>query len=28
MVICEGTPEKIAKHPTSYTAKYLKAELH
>lgn len=26
-VICEGTPEKLAKHPTSYTGKYLKTEL-
>ncbi|MGB1004827.1 MAG: excinuclease ABC subunit UvrA, partial [Salibacteraceae bacterium] len=26
-VVFEGTPEKLAKHPTSYTAKYLKAEL-
>jgi excinuclease ABC subunit A len=23
-VICMGTPEEVAKHPTSYTAKYLK----
>lgn len=23
-IICEGTPEKIMNHPTSYTAKYLK----
>ena len=26
-VIFEGLPEKLAQHPTSYTAKYLKAEL-
>lgn len=26
-VVFEGTPEKLTKHPTSYTAKYLKAEL-
>lgn len=24
MVVAEGTPEKVAKHPTSYTAQYLK----
>jgi excinuclease ABC subunit A len=23
-IICEGTPEKIILHPTSYTAQYLK----
>jgi excinuclease ABC subunit A len=27
MLICEGTPETVAKHPTSETAKFLKAEL-
>jgi excinuclease ABC subunit A len=26
-VICAGTPEKIAKHPTSYTGEFLKEEL-
>ncbi len=26
-VICEGTPELVALHPTSYTAKFLKKEL-
>jgi len=26
-IICEGTPEEIAKHPTSYTALFLKEEL-
>lgn len=27
-IICEGTPEAVALHPTSYTAKYLKKELN
>ena len=27
-VLCEGTPEEISKHPKSYTAKFLKKELH
>jgi excinuclease ABC subunit A len=27
-IICEGTPEIVALHPTSYTAKFLKKELH
>jgi len=26
-IVCEGTPEQVAMHPTSYTAKYLKIEL-
>ena len=26
-IIIEGTPEDVAKHPTSYTAKYLKEAL-
>lgn len=26
-VICTGTPEEVAKHPTSYTAQFLQAEL-
>ncbi|MFP5470202.1 MAG: excinuclease ABC subunit UvrA [Bacteroidia bacterium] len=26
-VICTGTPEQVAKHPTSYTAEFLKREL-
>jgi len=27
-IVCEGTPEEIAKNPVSYTAKFLKAELN
>jgi len=27
-IVTEGTPEKVATHPTSYTAKFLKQELH
>ena len=27
-ILCTGTPEEIAKHKTSYTAKFLKKELH
>lgn len=27
-IICDGTPETVALHPTSYTAKYLKKELN
>ena len=27
-VLCTGTPEEISKHPNSYTAKFLKKELH
>ncbi|MEZ4802937.1 MAG: excinuclease ABC subunit UvrA [Gelidibacter sp.] len=27
-IIAEGTPEEVAKHKTSYTAKFLKKELH
>lgn len=27
-LICYGTPEKVSKHPKSYTAKFLKKELH
>jgi len=27
-ILCKGTPEEIAKHKTSYTAKFLKKELH
>ena len=27
-ISCEGTPETVALHPTSYTAKYLKKELN
>ena len=26
-IIVEGTPEEVAEHPTSYTAKYLKKAL-
>jgi excinuclease ABC subunit A len=26
-ILCEGTPEQVAQHPTSYTAQYLKLEL-
>jgi excinuclease ABC subunit A len=26
-ILCEGTPEQVAQHPTSYTAHYLKLEL-
>jgi len=26
-VICAGTPEEVAKHPTSYTAHFLREEL-
>ncbi|MBI9063012.1 MAG: excinuclease ABC subunit UvrA [Marinilabiliaceae bacterium] len=26
-LLCEGTPEQVAKHPESYTAKFLKEEL-
>ena len=26
-VLCIGTPEQVAKHKTSYTAKFLKKEL-
>ena len=26
-IIVEGTPEEVAKHKTSYTAKFLKKEL-
>ena len=26
-VIAQGTPEEVAEHPTSYTAKYLKSVL-
>jgi len=24
-IVCQGTPEEICNHPTSYTAKYLKS---
>ena len=27
-ILCVGTPEKISKHPESYTAQFLKKELH
>jgi excinuclease ABC subunit A len=27
-ILCTGTPEEIVKHKTSYTAKFLKKELH
>lgn len=27
-LICHGTPEEVSKHPKSYTAKFLKKELH
>ncbi len=27
-IIAQGTPEEVSKHPTSYTAKYLKEVLH
>ena len=27
-IIVEGTPEKVSKHKTSYTAKFLKKELN
>ena len=27
-IIAEGSPEDVAKHPTSYTAKYLKKVLN
>lgn len=27
-IICTGTPEEVAKHPTSYTAHYLREELN
>ncbi len=27
-IICQGTPESVCLHPTSYTAKFLKKELH
>ena len=27
-IIAQGTPEEVSKHPTSYTAKYLKGVLH
>jgi len=27
-ILCTGTPEEIIKHKTSYTAKFLKKELH
>ena len=27
-IIVEGTPENVAKHPKSYTAKYLKKALN
>lgn len=26
-IVCEGTPEQVAEHPTSFTAQYLKKEL-
>ncbi len=26
-VVCAGTPEEIAQHPTSWTARYLKEKL-
>jgi excinuclease ABC subunit A len=26
-IICDGTPEQVAKHKESHTAKYLKEEL-
>ena len=26
-ILCQGTPEEIVKHPTSYTAKYLRSSL-
>jgi excinuclease ABC subunit A len=26
-VLCAGTPEQVAEHPESYTAKFLKEEL-
>jgi excinuclease ABC subunit A len=26
-IVCSGTPEKVAKHKTSYTAEFLKEEL-
>jgi len=26
-IVCQGTPEEVAKHPSSYTAKYLKDRL-
>ena len=27
MIVTEGTPEKVAQHPESHTARYLKKEL-
>jgi len=27
-LICSGTPEEVSKHKKSYTAKFLKKELH
>ncbi len=27
LIVCEGTPEEVAKHPTSYTGQYLKEVL-
>jgi excinuclease ABC subunit A len=27
VIVCKGTPEEVAKHPTSFTAKFLKLEL-
>jgi excinuclease ABC subunit A len=26
-IVVQGSPEKVAKHPTSYTARFLKPEL-
>ncbi|MDA9317140.1 hypothetical protein N9Q58_04415, partial [Polaribacter sp.] len=27
-ILCSGTPEEVSKHKKSYTAKFLKKELH
>ncbi|MCS7003702.1 MAG: excinuclease ABC subunit UvrA [Cytophagales bacterium] len=27
-IVCQGTPEEVAQHPYSYTAKFLRKELH
>jgi excinuclease ABC subunit A len=26
-IVCQGTPEQVAAHPTSYTGQFLKLEL-